>query len=97
MDNSQNRYRPGERVGVSLKLRGAEESLLVSAQAILYDIHGGTWVYIQTGEHAFQRQRVLVRYTEGGRAVLDQGPPVGTPVVVEGAAELYGTEFGTGK
>lgn len=97
VNNSNNSFRPGQRVGVELKLQGAEEGLVVSAKAVLYDIYGGTWVYVKSGESAFQRQRVLIRFTANGLAVLDKGPPAGTVVVVDGAAELYGTEFGAGK
>ncbi|MEZ6050392.1 MAG: hypothetical protein R3C02_03235 [Planctomycetaceae bacterium] len=51
----------------------------------------------QTAEHEFRRQRVSLRFLQGGLAVLASGPDVETPVVVDGAAELFGTEFGTGK
>jgi hypothetical protein len=58
------------------------------------DIYGGTWVYEQTAELEFIRRRVLVRYVAGDTAVLSHGPPPGAPVVVAGAAELFGTETG---
>ena len=97
VDNPGVRVRPGQRVGVLLELHGAEDGLVVPAKAILYDIYGGTWVYVKTGDHAFERRRVLIRYTSDSRAVLDDGPQVGAQVVADGAAELYGTEFGAGK
>ncbi len=97
IDNAGGELRPGQRVGVELALRGESEALIVPARAILYDIYGGTWVYVQTGERAYQRSRVLVQYTLDDRAVLAAGPDAGTEVVVDGAAELFGTEFGTGK
>ncbi len=97
VDNADNTFRPGQRVGLSLKLRGEEESLVVPSNAILYDIFGGTWVYVKSGDHAFERHRVLIRYTANDQAVLDRGPAEGTQVVTDGAAELYGTEFGAGK
>ncbi|QDU98697.1 efflux RND transporter periplasmic adaptor subunit [Lignipirellula cremea] len=96
-DNASLHLRPGQRVGVEIPLQGAGEALVVSAKAILYDIYGGAWVYIKSGEHAYQRERVLIRYTAGGLAVLDQGPAPGVEAVVDGAAELYGAEFGAGK
>ncbi len=73
------------------------ESLVVPWAAVLYDIHGTTWVYEKTAKTVFRRRRVLVRYTTDDLAVLAAGPKVGTEVVVDGAAELFGTEFGTGK
>ena len=46
----------------------------------------------------FQRRRVLIHYTEGESVrYLAAGPPADSEVVVDGAAELYGTEFGAGK
>ena len=96
-DNRDGQLRPGQRVGVELLLRGEQAGAFVPAKAILYDIYGGTWVYVQVGEHVFQRARVAVRFTADERAVLATGPPEGVKVVVDGAAELFGTEFGAGK
>jgi RND family efflux transporter MFP subunit len=96
-DNADKLLRPGQRVGIELRLRGEEQSLVAPAKSILYDIHGGTWVYAVTGERCFERRRVAVRHTVDDRAVLAEAPPEGTEVVVDGAAELFGTEFGIGK
>lgn len=97
VSNANNLLRPGQRVGVEVQMRGADNGLVVSAKSILYDIYGGAWVYVKSAEHKYQRQRVLIRYTENDRTVLAEGPEVGTDIVVDGAAELYGTEFGAGK
>lgn len=97
IDNADSQLRPGQRVGVDLALKGQKEGFVVPAKSILYDIYGGTWVYIKSGDHAFERRRVLIRYTVDQRVVLAESPVVGTQVVVDGAAELYGTEFGAGK
>ena len=97
LPSAQGNWRPGQRLSVSLPLQGESESLIVPAAAILHDVDGGTWVYMQTAEHEFRRQRVSLRFLQGGLAVLASGPDVETPVVVDGAAELFGTEFGTGK
>jgi membrane fusion protein, heavy metal efflux system len=97
VDNANGRLRPGQRIGVDLSLKGQQEGFVVPAKSILYDIYGGTWVYIKSGDHAFERRRVLIRYTVDERVVLAKSPPVATQVVVDGAAELYGTEFGVGK
>jgi len=97
IDTPDGGLRPGQRVGVDLALKGEEEGFVVPAKSILYDIYGGTWVYVKSGDHAFERSRVLIRYAVDQRVVLGESPPVGTQVVVDGAAELYGTEFGAGK
>jgi RND family efflux transporter MFP subunit len=86
--------RPGERVMVSLPLGPTEEALVVPWSSILYDIDGGTWVYVVPAPHVYSRRRVELRYTLGPRAVLARGPEPGTTVVSVGAAELFGTEFG---
>jgi RND family efflux transporter MFP subunit len=96
-DNKDKQLRPGQRVAIELRLHGSDEALVVPAKAILYDTNGGTWVYVNAEERAFERQRVAVKYMLGERAVLENGPADGTKVVVDGAAELFGTEFGIGK
>lgn len=90
-------YDPGQRVGVTLSLKDPAESLTVLASAVVYDIHGGGWVYEKTGDRHYSRRRVVVRHTSEGRAVLASGPPIGTAVVTAGAAELFGTETGFSK
>ncbi len=97
VDNRDLGLRPGQRVGVELAMKGSGEALAVPASSILYDVNGGTWVYEVKGERQYQRHRVAIRWSDGETAILESGPSVGTQVVVEGAAELFGTEFGTGK
>jgi cobalt-zinc-cadmium efflux system membrane fusion protein len=91
--NAKGKYRPGEKVSVRVPLRDAKKSLGVPWQALVQDIYGGTWVYVEAAPHKFIRQRVQVRYVDKGWAVLDQGPAVGAKVVTAGAAEVFGTEF----
>ena len=54
-------------------------------------------MYERTGDRAYARRRVVVRYVVGDdpaarTAVLESGPPAGTTVVTAGAAELFGTD-----
>ncbi len=95
--NKAGLFHPGERILVHVPLTGSAESLVVPSASILRDIHGVEWVYIKSGEHEFRRQRVNVRFTTEDLAVLADGPAVGTEIVVDGATELFGTEFGAGK
>ena len=90
-------FRPGQKVGVTLSVVGAQESLVVPHSAIVRDVHGGEWVYESVGPRQYVRRRVEVRNVTGSVAVLVRGPAAGTQVVITGAAELFGTEFGTGK
>ena len=45
----------------------------------------------------YARERVVVADITGANAVLALGPAVGARVVTDGAAELFGVEFGAGK
>jgi membrane fusion protein, heavy metal efflux system len=90
-------FKPGQKVGVTLNVVGAQESLVVPHSAIVRDVHGGEWVYENVGPHQYVRRRVEVSNVTGSMAVLARGPAAGTQVVITGAAELFGTEFGTGK
>jgi membrane fusion protein, heavy metal efflux system len=97
VSNEQGTLRPGERVGITVALQGEAESLVVPWPAVLHDIYGGTWIYEKIGEREYRRARVQVRYVADGNAVLATGPRAGAEVIVEGAAEVFGTEFGGGK
>lgn len=97
LDNRTTKYSPGQRVAATLMVKGEAESLTVRWSAVLHDIHGGTWVYEQTGERQFVRRRVSVRWVADDTAVLASGPAVGVKVVTAGAAELFGAETGFSK
>ena len=97
MPNPKFSLRPGQRVGASLPLRGDEEELTVSREAIILDYFGGTWVYEKTAEHTYVRRRVIVDRVAGPVAVLASGPKKETVVVTKGAAEMAGTDFGFSK
>jgi cobalt-zinc-cadmium efflux system membrane fusion protein len=96
--NSDSQLRPGQRLrvilpGSSRVLKG----VTVPVAAILYDVQGGSWVYVAEDKYVFRRQRVELLQTHGTTAVLGRGLKLGTNVVTAGAAELFGTEFGAGK
>ncbi|MCW3079196.1 efflux RND transporter periplasmic adaptor subunit [Segetibacter sp.] len=97
VDNSKGNFRPGQRISVTLPYKGTQSALVVPYSAILYDISGGTWVYENTAPRTFIRRRVNVSRVANGMAILQQGLAIGTKVVTDGAAELFGTEFGGGK
>jgi cobalt-zinc-cadmium efflux system membrane fusion protein len=96
-ERPSDRLRVGDRVSVQLPLRESEQGLVVPTSAIVYDVHGGTWVYEALGNHKYARRRVEVKTHVGDKAVLERGLAAGTNVVTDGAAELFGTEFGAGK
>lgn len=94
--NGDGDLHPGQRLAVTLPMNSTETSLVVPFDAVLYDIHGGTWIYEGVGEHAYARRRVELKYVDGENAVLARGPQAGARVVTDGAVELFGTEFGVG-
>lgn len=93
LSNPSGSLRPGQRLSVQLPLTGETDERVVPWSAIVHDIHGGDWIYEQIAEHKFARRRVEVKRVVDSLAVLGQGPPVGTTVVSNGVAELFGTEF----
>lgn len=95
--NTDGSLRPGQKLSVTLAERASEESLVVPWSAVLHDIHGGTWVYENTAPQQYVRRRVEIRRVVNSRAVLARGPSTGAKIVTTGAAEIFGTEFGTGK
>jgi multidrug efflux pump subunit AcrA (membrane-fusion protein) len=94
MPNDDGKLIPGQRLGVTVPLADAKESLTVPWSAVEFDIHGGTWVYEQTGPRRYARRRVVVAYTIRDDAVLSSGPEAGAKVVTAGAQELFGAETG---
>ena len=97
IDNRSLGLRPGQRVGVHLQTAKALMASIIPYAAIVYDIHGDSWVFRSPEQNKFVRKRVEIRFVEDGRAVLQSGLKAGDSVVVDGVAELFGTEFGTGK
>lgn len=88
--------RPGERVLVEMPLKSVEKGLVVPEAAVLYDMHGGAWLYEDLGGYTYARRRIEVARHAGDRAVVTRGIGEGAKVVTAGAAELFGTEFGAG-
>lgn len=95
--NGDGALRVGQKVMVSLPRRGSAERIVVPYAAVLYDMHGDTWVYVKIAPLTYARQRVGIRCVVEGMAVAERGLRGGEPVVTAGAAEIFGTEFGGGK
>jgi RND family efflux transporter MFP subunit len=85
---------PGQRLGVAVPLTDTAAGLTVPWGAVVFDVHGGTWVYEQAGPRRYVRRRVAVAHTAGPDAVLAAGPPAGTRVVTAGVQQLFGAETG---
>jgi hypothetical protein len=74
-----------------------ESRLVIPYAAVLYDLSGGTWIYVSPEPLIFVRQAITVDYIEGDNVILSEGPPVGTQVAMVAVAELYGIDTGVGK
>lgn len=72
---------------------GGKLRKVVPYSAVLYDLHGETWVYTSPSPLTYVRASIAVDSIDGDLAVLSEGPPSGTAVVTVGTPELYGTEF----
>jgi len=97
LSNQSAGLKPGEKVNVSIRAGGSREWIEVASSAIAYDTNGGTWVYESLGERKYSRRRVSLDHTAGSRAIVTAGVSAGSKIVADGAAELWGFEFGTGK
>ncbi|MEY9845280.1 hypothetical protein ABH940_002350 [Streptacidiphilus sp. BW17] len=69
----------------------------VPITAVVYDPEGVPWVYVPDGKLTYLRRPITVQGYDGDTVVLSTGPAVGTPVAVQGVAELLGTEYGVGE
>lgn len=96
--NARAALRPGERVQVSVPLRGAGDAVLsVPWAAVVFDQDGGAWVYERVADRTYARRRISLGTVSGAWAEVRSGIAAGAIVVTDGAAELLGTEFGAGK
>ena len=110
IDGDESRHRitltekAAQRLGIELAeaaaATGSVGSVHVPYSAVIYDAEGKAWAYVAEQPLVFVREPVTVHdvlpNATGGVAVLSEGPPVGTPVVSVGVAELFGTEFEVG-
>lgn len=94
LSNRDGAWRVGQRVAVTLSADGKNAGLTVPSAAVLRDIYGGEWVYQKTAANTFVRQRVEIASEADGQALLARGLSPDAEVVTNGAAELFGTEFG---
>ena len=86
-----------ERLGIeTADVADAGAQTVVPYASVIYDAQGATWAYVAIEPLSFERESIVVESISGNEAVLADGPPAGTPVVIVGAAELYGAETGVG-
>ena len=69
---------------------------VIPFSAVVYSADGKAWTYTVLEPLTFVRHPIEIDYVAGDRAVLQEGPPAGTPVVTRGAMELWGVETKNG-
>jgi hypothetical protein len=69
---------------------------IVPYSSVIYDERGDSWLYTNPEPLVFVRFKIAVERVLGDVAVLLDGPPPGTMVVMVGAAELMGVELKVG-
>ncbi len=86
---------PMQRVTVTLNTQNqSTHALTLPWSAVVFDIYGGSWVYTQKSKYTYERKRIFLDYVSGHQAIISEGPPEGSMVVVNGALELFGVETG---
>lgn len=65
--------------------------------AVIYDPNGKSWTYTALANRTYVRSPITISRIDGNTALLQAGPPTGTPVVTAGAPELLGAEYGVGE
>jgi len=78
------------------QVNGAKR-LVVPYSAVIYDLHGETWIYTSPAPFTFVRESITVDFIDGDKAILSAGPASGTEVATVGVPELYGADTGIGK
>jgi hypothetical protein len=99
LDSAAGGFHFGQRVAVDLPLKNGHDAsngsrISVPVSAIVRDIYGGEWVYVQTAPLVFERRRIEVAAISDQDALLGRGLNPGAEVVTVGASELFSTEFG---
>lgn len=87
-----------ERLGVQIDEVRVDPSgrRIVPYTSVLYDLTGGTWVYVHTDPMTFVREAVKIDIIQGENVYLNDGPPPGTKVLAAGVPQVFGTEVGVG-
>lgn len=87
-----------KRLGITfVEVAKAGEGLTIPYNALLYDPSGGEWAYASSATNVYARTALKVEKIDGEVVYLSKGPAAGTKLVTNGAAELYGIEYGVGK
>ena len=72
-----------ERLGIeTADVVDAGAQTVVPYASVIYDAQGATWAYVAIEPLSFERESIVVESISGDEALLADGPPAGTPVVI---------------
>ena len=95
IQSDQSALGPMQRVSVTLNTQSkSNKALTLPWSAVVFDVYGGSWVYTQQSKNLYERKRVFLDYVSGNQAIISDGPPEGSKIVVNGALELFSVETG---
>ena len=69
----------------------------IPLSSLIYDTHGIAWVFVETAPLEFLREPIQVLDTHGNQIQIQSSLNDSSRIVIQGAAELMGTESGVGK
>ena len=93
--NVDSTWRPMQRITVSLNtVNKSDNKLAIPYSAVVYDIYGGSWVYMQQTKNSYERKRVFLDHVSGKQAIISEGPAENSQIVINGALELFAVETG---
>ena len=92
VEDGESGLRPGQPVIVRITEPGRGLQKVVPYSAVVYDLQGHSWVYVNPDPLVFVRYPVSVEQVEKNLAILTEGPDLGTRIVTVGSAGLLGIE-----
>ena len=87
----------GQHVGARLPLKTSGTFWCVPGKSVVTDIHGNDYVYVKVGANTYARKRVEIVRRQGEKVFVSKGLDGSETVITDGAAEVFGSEFGFGK
>lgn len=86
-NNRNNLFAAGMATEVELSGNVLAEQVVVPVTAFVEE-QGEKYIYVKTGDHSYEKRRVILAGTSGDRAAITSGVKAGETVVTEGAAAV---------
>ena len=86
----------GQHVGARLPLKKSGTFWCAPGKGIITDVYGNAYVYVKVGESTYTRKRVEIIQRQGEKVFISKGLDGSETIITDGAAEVFGSEFGFG-